>query len=386
MKNNEILAIHRDFLETYATSVARIEAIDFKAEIPSGERNAFSPYNVEESVLYIPVSGSLVNWPVAFSLGGVATSYDYIMETFVEGMNDASVSEIVLEIDSPGGAVTGCFEAVAIMKSYKKKKVTARTKTYAASAAYLISMVADEILAQESATVGSIGTMVVHASQEKRLQKEGIEVTVITSGYKKAAGNPYKDLSEDEVATIQKKIDSLAKKFAQVVSATRGIPVESILALEGEAMTAEEGIKIGLVDKISLVNDKVLSYTDKNQKKEISIMDPQNNQPQIDVAALQREAAAAAQARIQGILNSEEAKGREDLAKTMAFTTEVSVEQAAALLKAAPKAQQQTANYEALMLGTQNPEAGVGKDDGHQQPTVLELKNTWKEILFGKGV
>lgn len=385
IRNNELLAIHQDFLESYYTAQDRIFCTDFTMQ-EGEDRPWFAPYRKEEGVVTIPVQGSLMNFSESFTIPGVATSYEYITDTFLEAMEDPEVIEIILDIDSPGGMVQGAFETLAVMGSYKKKKVTARTKGYATSAAYLMAIGADEIIAQESAQVGSIGVLLIHQSYKAAMEKQGIETTIMRSGKYKAEMNPFEDLSEETTERLQASVDRSAKKFAQVVASRRNMTVEAVLSLEAASMSAEEGKELGLVDKISLVNDRLMAYNDKNQKKEtLTMSESAAQQPQVDLVAIQREAAAAAQTRIQGILSGPEAEGREELAKSIAFSTDLTVDQAMSLLKAAPKTEAKGQDFEQLMSSTPNPEVGAGQGEQGKTEQVLDAK-AWVKILFNKGV
>jgi signal peptide peptidase SppA len=359
-KSSEILILNEQFVDLYQTALNRVSCLEISSLSETSRDPIYQPYEVKNGVLKIPVSGMLLN-RMNITVDGLFTSYDYIVEAFMEGMNDPKVKEVVLDINSPGGVVQGAFEAVALMVSSKTKPVTAQTKGYATSGAYMMASVADTIVAQPSAVVGSIGAIVIHQSFEKALEQEGVTVTVMKSGKRKAEGNPYEALSDDTKQKMQEDIDRIGKQFAQLIASRRpNMTVEDVINLEAASFTGEEGKELGLVDKISLVNERINGYNNKNVNKETTMTDSAQK-PEIDIAKVQKDAAIAAQGRIQAIIESSEAEGREDLAKTIAFTTDLTAEQAVALLKQAPKVAEKE-SFEKLMLSTKNPDAGVGAD------------------------
>ena len=79
------------------------------------------------------------------------------------------------------------------------------------------------------------------------------------------------------------------------------------------------------------------------------------------------EAVKSERARVQAILGHAESAGREELAKTLAFTTDMAPEAAAAILAAAPKAEAKPAGnpLEAAMSGGENPKVGADADQGN---------------------
>ncbi len=96
--------------------------------------------------------------------------------------------------------------------------------------------------------------------------------------------------------------------------------------------------------------------------------------PTADVTQLQQQAAAAAQARIAGILQHEAAKGREATANHLAFNTTMSVEEAAQVLATVPETATGAANMETAldrhMANEPQPQVGADASGGDEEPDL----------------
>lgn len=78
-------------------------------------------------------------------------------------LNDPSISEIVLDINSGGGAAVGCKElADYIFQSRQTKPITAIVNYSAYSAAYFIASACSKIVVSQTSGVGSIGVIMEH--------------------------------------------------------------------------------------------------------------------------------------------------------------------------------------------------------------------------------
>jgi signal peptide peptidase SppA len=179
-------------------------------------------------------------------------SYDAIKDRVAEAAASAC-GTIVLKIDSPGGDVFGCFETADAIRELAKasgKRLIAYSDGMAASAAYALACSADEIYVPSTGYVGSIGVITVIADQVALDRAMGINVSVITSGKRKADGNPHVPISDDTVSEIQRQVDSLAQIFFEAVSSSRGLSVERVRALEAGLLHGQAAIEAGLADAV----------------------------------------------------------------------------------------------------------------------------------------
>ena len=109
-------------------------------------------------IAVVPIQGVLDKRVSEMAKSSGAMGMDDIEKMLGEALTDDSISGILLDVDSPGGSVTGVPELAAkIAAASNQKPIVAYTDSLMASAAYWLSAGANAIFAAESATVGSIG-------------------------------------------------------------------------------------------------------------------------------------------------------------------------------------------------------------------------------------
>jgi hypothetical protein len=161
-------------------------------------RNARKGYEVVGGVAIVPVCGTLVQKLGTLRPYSGMTGYDGIRQNFLTALTNPDVQAIMLDIDSPGGEISGCFDLVdTIYKARGKKPIWSILNESAYSAAYAIASAADRIVVPRTGGVGSIGVIWMHMDWSKALTSAGFKVTFITYGDLKADGHPEIPLSED---------------------------------------------------------------------------------------------------------------------------------------------------------------------------------------------
>ena len=204
-------------------------------------------------VAIIGVRGVLVQrW--GWGGGWGVTGYDGIRQGFAAAIADPMVRGIVLDIDSPGGQVSGLFDLVDAMVALRgQKPVHAILSESAYSAAYAIATVADRITVPRTGGSGSVGVIALQIEVSAALEKAGIAVNVIRFGARKAEGNPFEPLGKPARAGLQADIDTLGQLFAATVAANRGrgLTAEAVIGLEAATFLGEAGVGVGLVDAVA---------------------------------------------------------------------------------------------------------------------------------------
>ncbi|AEH88187.1 S49 family peptidase [Mesorhizobium opportunistum] len=187
---------------------------------------------------------------------------------FSQVANDAGVSAIVIDIDSPGGRVDLVPETAAMIRSARRdgRPIVAVANTIALSAAYWIASAADEIVVSPSGAVGSIGVYTVHEDMSAALEAEGVKVTMISAGPRKVEGNPFQPLDEAGLASLLGNVTTFYGMFAGDVAKGRGVPVSVVKADPessdknfggGRAVLAQEALKLGMVDRVATLEETV---------------------------------------------------------------------------------------------------------------------------------
>lgn len=209
-------------------------------------------YDVIEGIAVIPVQGTLVQKLGTLRPYSGMTGYDGIRASFLTAMNDDAVKGICFDIDSPGGEVAGCFDLVdEIYAARGAKPIWSILSENAYSAAYALASAADRIIVPRTGGVGSIGVIVMHVDWSQRIKSDGVQVTIITFGSRKAESNPYEALSEEAKKAIQSDVDEMGRLFVSTVSRNRGIAERTIRDTEAACFLAADGVQLGLADQVA---------------------------------------------------------------------------------------------------------------------------------------
>ena len=192
------------------------------------------------------------------SSGG--TSTDRVEAAFQQAIVDPGIGAVILDIDSPGGSVSGVQELWdTIFEVRGQKPVVAVADTLAASAAYWIATAADEIVVSTSSEVGSIGVLTVHEDLSKRLEQEGVDATIISAGRYKAEANPFEPLSDEAREAIQGRVNDHYQMFVSSVAKGRGVGVGMIRDGfgQGRLVGAREAVVEGMADVVGTLDETI---------------------------------------------------------------------------------------------------------------------------------
>lgn len=209
------------------------------------------------SVVVISVEGALVPKD-----GMGLMSYEAISGAVMGAVADPTVSGIVMDFDSPGGTVAGAFDcADNIMMAARQKPVIAYVSDYATSAAYLLASQCTKIVANQTATVGSIGVISVHTDLSAMFEGAGINHSILTAGNRKADGSPLAPLGDEARTDINQLLESSRDMFIESVArgrAAAGFDQSMIAkiarASEASTMSAQDGKTMFFVDQIGTLS------------------------------------------------------------------------------------------------------------------------------------
>lgn len=207
-------------------------------------------YRVENGNAVIPVHGMILKNIPWWMDGGTSTRE--LSESIKQALQDKDVKTLILDIDSPGGSVSGVAEVSdLIFESRKVKPIHAYAQGLAASAAYWIAAAADKIYATKATEVGSIGVYSVATDMTVLAHNLGIKVEVIRAGKHKATGHPLKHMSEDDKALMQSQVNDYFDLFTSAIRQYRGMSDEDIEKVAtGRTFMAAEALELGLIDGI----------------------------------------------------------------------------------------------------------------------------------------
>lgn len=214
--------------------------------------NPRTGYDMVGPVAVIPIQGTLVQKLGSLRPWSGMTGYDGIRQNLFTALDDSSVKAIVLDIDSPGGEVAGCFDIVdTIYAARGSKPIWAILNESAYSAAYAIASAADKIYVPRTGGVGSIGVICAHVDMSQALTSAGIKVTFITYGDTKADGHSEIPLSEDAKKRFQADIDTMGQLFVDTVARNRNISAATVRDTQAATFMGDKGVALGLADEVA---------------------------------------------------------------------------------------------------------------------------------------
>ncbi len=205
--------------------------------------------SVENGVAVIPVCGVLANKVGLIEKSCGVCDYRDIQADIDEAYNDPRIDAVALNIDSPGGTVTGCYEtADAIARLAEKKPMVAFTDGMMCSAAYYIAAPCKAIVATPSSVVGSIGCILQLLDDSKAWEMYGYKVETFRSDELKAVGASGTTLSDQQRVYLQELVDEGANRFKNWVSQHRRI--DRGTGMDGRVFTADGAEAEGLIDRV----------------------------------------------------------------------------------------------------------------------------------------
>jgi ClpP class serine protease len=195
------------------------------------------------SVARIPIDGPIYRYADFFTAvsGGITT--DALGRDFQAALDDPAVTAILLAIDSPGGEATGINElADAIYAARGVKPIVAYIEGIGASAAYWIASAADLVVVDDTARVGSIGTVMAYPDPTKQASRS---LTFVSAQSPKKRPDPHSDSGK---AYLQGLVDDMTEVFIAKVARNRGIDAADVLAVEGGMVIGQQAVDAGLAD------------------------------------------------------------------------------------------------------------------------------------------
>ena len=253
--------MHSTIIDIYDRHVRgdKLDVAAMEARLGKKLENERKPYSVVDGVAVLPLVGVMAKKANMFMQisGGVSTQI--FAQEFTQALNDPEVSALVINADTPGGAVEGTPElAEVIYNARGAKPILAWSDGTIASAGTWVASAADKIyISSDVVVTGSIGVVTQHTDISKRQKRSGVKTTEITAGKYKRISSAYSPLSNEGKATIQGRLDYIYSGFVDAVAKHRGMDIEDVLgrAADGRIFIGRQGIEAGLVDGIKSFNE-----------------------------------------------------------------------------------------------------------------------------------
>ncbi|WP_421581124.1 S49 family peptidase [Shinella sp. M31] len=221
---------------------------------PMGEWGDDSAPREHNGIAIIEIEGSLINKGKWIGKSSGQTTYEGIISQADRVEEDPSIRGAIFEVDSFGGEVTGVFDAAERLFELSQVKPTIAVLTdHACSAGYLLAAAARQIVIPTSGICGSIGVISMHVDMSAWLAKEGLKVTILKAGSRKADLNPYEALPEEVLNRELAELEELRQEFAATVARFRAgrLSLESALATEAGVYRGQKAVEAGLADAVA---------------------------------------------------------------------------------------------------------------------------------------
>jgi signal peptide peptidase SppA len=175
----------------------------------------------------------------------------------------SSTPAVAMLVNSPGGSPVQShliFTRIRALAAETKKKVYVFTEDVAASGGYFLAVAGDEIYADPSSVIGSIGVISAGFGLDKFIQRFGIERRVHTAGEKKLALDPFSPEKPEDIARLKAIQRDVHETFIGVVKQRRSgrLRTESDL-FTGEFWSGAKAVELGLVDGLGEIRTKMKS-------------------------------------------------------------------------------------------------------------------------------
>lgn len=183
-----------------------------------------------------------------------------IIQQVKKAQEDASVVAVVLDMNTPGGAVTATDEIHhELMKLRTQgKPIVTCMRTVAASGGYYLAAASNYIIANRLTLTGSIGVILGGYNYHGLIERFGIQSEVYKSGKFKDILNMGRPRQEDEAKVIQALVDETYLEFAQIVATGRGMELEKVTTGsigDGSIFSGRKAQELGLVDGLGFFED-----------------------------------------------------------------------------------------------------------------------------------
>jgi len=246
----------RSYLETLQWAILPDALADILARAEDNMEAFFdvgdsskTPFTRSGNTAIIDVKGVLFKRSNILTMLGIGTSIENMSAQFDLAMNDDSIKEILLAVDSPGGEVSGTNAfAEKIYQARGKKPIKSRVDGMMASAAYWIASASDSIEATDEVNmIGSIGVVATVYSNDPD------ERIFVSSN----APNKVPDPDTKEGQSVWKaRVNKLEAIFIEKVARNRGVEENYVKASygRGDVLLAKEALEAGMIDSLTNYN------------------------------------------------------------------------------------------------------------------------------------
>ncbi len=168
--------------------------------------------------------------------------------------------EVVVRLESPGGAVHGYGLAASQLQRIRERKIplTICVDKVAASGGYLMACVANQIIAAPFAIIGSIGVLAQIPNLHRLLKKHDIDFEQLTAGKYKRTLTFFGENTEQARQKMRQELDEIHALFKHHVKTQRpNLDIEQVAT--GEHWLGRRALELGLVDRLQTSDDYLMA-------------------------------------------------------------------------------------------------------------------------------
>jgi len=184
---------------------------------------------------------------------GGPIAIDRVEKQLDSAFKDARATCVLLVINSPGGTPVQAgliHDRVLHLKEKHKKKTIVLARDYMASGGYMIGVAGDQIYADGSSIIGSIGVISASFGFQDVLPKVGIERRVLAAGSSKNGGDPFVKQNAEHTDKMRGILDTMHQQFISKVKTGRGdrLKASDEVLFNADVWTGSRAVELGLID------------------------------------------------------------------------------------------------------------------------------------------
>lgn len=195
-----------------------------------------------------------------------------------KAFNASKLPSVAVLINSPGGSPVQSnliFKRIRQMAEEKKKRVYVFCEDVAASGGYFLAIAGDEIYADPSSIVGSIGVISSSFGFVEAIERLGIERRVYTAGLNKSQLDPFLPEKEEDIARLKALQLDVHDVFIGLVKERRlgKLKAPDAELFSGAFWTGSKAAEFGLIDGIADVRSKMQELH--GEKVQLRVFEPE---------------------------------------------------------------------------------------------------------------
>ncbi len=176
-----------------------------------------------------------------------------LAEQIEKAFSVKNAKAIALQINSPGGSPVQSkliFNRIRALAQEKDLPVYSFVEDVAASGGYWLALAGDEVYADDSSILGSIGVISAGFGFDKAIKKIGVDRRVYTAGERKMSLDPFSPEKPDEIERLKLLQKDIHKAFRSLVENRRGDKIVEAgdMLFTGEFWSGTKAVELGLID------------------------------------------------------------------------------------------------------------------------------------------